>query len=61
LTAPQPYAYIELFGGRGWVADSMAATGHTIAKFDILLGNPEPLKQNAMDLTTDSGFWPPGF
>lgn len=52
---------MELFAGRGWVTDTMASSGRSVAKLDILLHDPMPNKQNFMDLTTDSGFWPPGF
>ena len=56
LPTAQAYDYVELFAGRGWVCDSMAMSGKATARFDILLGEPEPAKQNNMDLTTDSGF-----
>ena len=56
LPTAQAYDYVELFAGRGWVCDSMAMSGKATARFDILFGEPEPNKQNNMDLTTDSGF-----
>lgn len=59
-TLTQAYDYVEFFAGRGWVTECMAASGRTTAKFDILLGNPQPQKQDAMDLTSPSGFWFPG-
>ena len=53
----QIYDYMEIFSGRGWVRRAMASSGKTTAAFDILLGEPRPDKQDAMDLTTPSGFW----
>ena len=57
----QAFDYVELFAGRGWVTDTMASSGCAVAKLDILFHDPKQNKQNFMDLTTDSGFWPPGF
>ena len=52
----QSFDYVELFAGRGWVADAMSASGRNVAKLDILYGQPEPNKQDNMDLTSPSGF-----
>ena len=57
LWAPQAYDFIELFSGEGWLTRTLGAAGKSTAAFDILLGNPEPGKQDVMDLTTPSGFW----
>ena len=54
--ASQSFDYVELFAGRGWVADAMSASGRAVAKLDILYGQPEPNKENNMDLTSSSGF-----
>lgn len=56
LHPAQAFDYAEFFAGRGWVTDCMAATGRSVAKFDILLGEPEQGKENVMDLTSASGF-----
>jgi len=55
--ASQVYDFVELFSGKGWVTRTMGSSGKATAAFDILLGAPEPGKQDVMDLTTDSGFW----
>ncbi|CAK8985281.1 unnamed protein product [Durusdinium trenchii] len=34
----------------------MKADGHTVASFDVLYGDPKPMKQDVMNLLTPSGF-----
>ena len=55
--ASQAYDFMEVFSGMGWLTRTMGSSGKATAAFDILLGSPEPGKQDVMDLTTDSGFW----
>lgn len=57
LSVCQCYDYVEIFCGKGWVKRVMGSAGQRTASFDILLGDPEPGKQDVMDLTTPSGFW----
>ena len=61
LLAAQTFDYMEIFSGEGWVTRTMGSSGMATASFDILLGDPKPNKQDCMDLTTDSGFWFPGW
>lgn len=56
----QVYTCIELFCGTAWVSKRLKLAGHSVASFDIILGDPLPGKQNAMDLLSDAGFAPLG-
>ena len=52
----QKYDFVELFAGQAWVSRCMKAKGYSVAALDVMYGDPEPGKQNAMDLLSDAGF-----
>lgn len=54
--ALQTYTVLELFCGTAWVSRMLKLAGHSVASFDILLGDPLPGKQDAMNLLSDAGF-----
>ena len=56
FVSSEAYGFIEIFSGAGWVSKQMKADGIPTATFDVMLGQPLPNKQDAMDILSDSGF-----
>ncbi len=52
----QAYGFIEVFSGEGFLANCIKANGVPVARFDIRLGQPQPGKQDPMNLLDDAGF-----
>lgn len=52
----QAYGFIDVFSGEGFLANCIKANGVPVARFDIRLGQPQPGKQDPMNLLDDAGF-----
>ena len=55
LAPLQAFDAIEYFCGMAHVSRCLRNAGHAVASLDIILGDPKPGKQNAMDILTDAG------